>query len=304
MVASRKFHHSSLVSGGASSQASNEQARYLERIRSIPTLSEMEEQKLTRRWYGHGDRDAYDTLIASHLRLVPTIAKKFAGYGIDVNDLIGEGSIGLMQSAERFKPDKGFRFSTYARWWIKAAILNFILQTWSLIKVGKGAVQKRLFFNLRRAKRELTPDGARYLSETVAEQLAIKFGTSQAEVMAMDQRMSATEASLDLTVPGTEKLTFAEIIADGAPTPEDLAIASDELRWRTNMMKAAMQTLDRRERDIVQLRYLAESPTTLAKLALVYGLTAERIRQIEAKAILRLKGYIKPRLRQPALGAT
>src|SRR5688500_16268750 len=173
-----------------------EHSSYLTRIREFPVLSEREEQRLIHRWYTKGDRGAYDALIGSHLRLVPKIAQKYAGYGVPLADLIGEGNLGLLQSAERFDPAKGFRFSTYARWWIKAAMLNFVLQTWSLIKVGNGAAKKRLFFNLRRAKQNLQADGDRYLDDKNIDALAKHFQVSREDLVAMDQRMSAIDVSL------------------------------------------------------------------------------------------------------------
>jgi len=281
--------------------AEGEQARYLDRIRAKPILTEAEELDLTRRWYSEGDRKAYDTLIESHLRLIPPIAQKYAGYGIPVADMIGEGSIGLMQSAERFQPEKGFRFSTYARWWIKAAILNYILQTWSLIKVGNGAAKKRLFFNLRRARRQFVPEGERHLSDAAADTLATQFGTTRGEILAMDQRLAANDVSLHQPLPGAEELTLADLIADDAAGPEETVMDADERKWHATMIKEAMTILDTRERDILRRRYLTERPVTLSKLAGVYGLTAERVRQIEAKAIAKLREYLKPRLLQHAM---
>lgn len=269
---------------------------YLDRIRSFPVLSEAEERALIRRWYERGDRAAYEALIGAHLRLVPKMAQRYAGYGVAVGDLIGEGNVGLLQSAERFEPAKGFRFSTYARWWIKAAMLNFILQTWSLIKVGNGAAKKRLFFNLRRAKQQIQADGERYLDDAAIATLAVRFQVSAADVVAMDQRMSANDVSIHQTVPGSDGLTFGDIVADPAPTPEDAFIASDEQRWNASVLKEALSHLDRREKEIVTRRYLHERPATLAKLADTYGLTAERVRQIEAKAISKLRHHVRPKL--------
>ena len=276
---------------------------YLDRIKSFPVLTETEERALIHRWYERGDRAAYDALISAHLRLVPKMASRYAGYGVPVADLIGEGNLGLLQSAERFEPDKGFRFSTYARWWIKAAMLNFVLQTWSLIKIGNGAAKKRLFFNLRRAKQQVQADGARYLDDAAVRTIAVRFQVSTADVVAMDQRMSANDVSIHQTVPGSEGLTFGDLMADSAPTPEDAFIAADEQRWHAGVLKQALAQLDRREKEIVTKRYLNERPATLAKLATTYGLTAERVRQIEAKAIAKLRHYVRPKLRAPAHAA-
>lgn len=275
-----------------------EQTGYLTRIKSYPVLTEAEERGLIRRWYERGDRAAFDALIGAHLRLVPKMANRYIGYGVPVADLIGEGNLGLLQSAERFEPEKGFRFSTYARWWIKAAMLNFILQTWSLIKVGNGAAKKRLFFNLRRAKQQIQADGARYLDDDAVRAIAKRFQVSTADVVAMDQRMSANDVSIHQPVPGSDGLTFGEIMADSAPNPEDAFIASDEQRWHADVLKEALSRLDRREKEIVTRRYLNERPATLAKLATAYGLTAERVRQIESKAIDKLRHYVRPKLKR------
>lgn len=277
---------------------------YLTRIKAYPVLTEAEEIDLVRRWYKKGDRKAFDELIGSHLRLVPKIAQKYAGYGLAIGDLIGEGNLGLLQSAERFKPEKGFRFSTYARWWIKAAILNHVLQNWSLLKVGNGAGKKRLFFNLRRAKRSLLPDGSRHLNDAEIAKLAHHFRVTKEDIVAMDQRMSANDVSLHQPVPGTEGLTVGDLVADTAPTPEDVLSDQDERINRAALLREAMGHLDRREKEIVTKRYLTERPATLAKLATLYGLTAERVRQIEVKAIAKLAQVIKPRGRTAALGTT
>ena len=265
---------------------------YMEDIKQFPILSEAQEQDLIERWYGRGDRKAYDALIASHLRLVPKIAQRYAGYGIPVVDLIGEGNIGLLQSAERFEPEKGFRFSTYARWWIRAAMLNFILQTWSMIKLGNGAGKKRLFFNLRRAKQALRADGDRHLDDADIAKLAKHFQVSTEDIVAMDQRMSAKDVSLYQTVPGSTGFTFGDMIADDTATPEERAIEGDERKWHRDQLRQAMANLDKREKDILKHRYLTDEPATLAKLARVHGLTAERVRQIEAKAIDKLRHYL------------
>lgn len=279
-----------------------ESGTYLARIKEFPVLSEREEQRLIKGWYANGDRSAYDALIGSHLRLVPKLAQKYAGYGVPVADLIGEGNLGLLQSAERFDPSKGFRFSTYARWWIKAAMLNFVLQTWSLIKVGNGAAKKRLFFNLRRAKQNLQADGDRYLDDKNIEKLAKHFQVSREDIVAMDQRMSAVDVSLHQPVPGSEGLTFGDLIADTSIDAEEILAGEDEQHWHVEMLNDALSRLDGREKDIVTQRYLSEEPITLATIASSYGLTAERVRQIEAKAIGKLRRYIGPRAKYDAYG--
>ncbi|MGE3333211.1 MAG: RNA polymerase factor sigma-32 [Rhodospirillaceae bacterium] len=279
-----------------------EHSAYLARIREFPVLSEREEHRLIRGWYENGERQAYDALIGSHLRLVPKIAQKYSGYGVPLADLIGEGNLGLLQSAERFDPEKGFRFSTYARWWIKAAMLNYVLQTWSLIKVGNGAAKKRLFFNLRRAKQNLQADGDRYLDDKNIDTLAKHFQVSREDLVAMDQRMTAIDVSLHQPVPGSEGLTFGDVIADTSMDAEALLAGEDEQNWHVEILNDALERLDRREKDIVRQRYLSEEPMTLASIATAYGLTAERVRQIEAKAIGKLRRYIGPRTRYEVCG--
>lgn len=279
-----------------------EHSAYLTRIREFPVLSEREERRLIRGWYDDGDRAAYDALIGSHLRLVPKIAQKYVGYGVPPADLIGEGNLGLLQSAARFDPQKGFRFSTYARWWIKAAMLNYVLQTWSLIKVGNGAAKKRLFFNLRRAKQNLQADGDRYLDDRNIEKLARHFQVSREDLVAMDQRMTAVDVSLHQPVPGSEGLTFGDVIADTSMDAEELLAGEDEQNRHVEILNDAMERLDRREKDIVKRRYLSDEPTTLAGIAAAYGLTAERVRQIEAKAIGKLRRHIGPRVRDEVCG--
>lgn len=279
-----------------------EHGSYLARIRDFPVLSEREEQRLIHQWYGKGDRAAYDALIGSHLRLVPKMAQKYLGYGVPLADLIGEGNIGLLQSAERFDPEKGFRFSTYARWWIKAAMLNYVLQTWSLIKVGNGAAKKRLFFNLRRAKQNLQADGDRYLNDKNIDELATHFQVTREDLVAMDERMSAVDVSLHQPVPGSEGLTFGDVIADTSLDAEQVLADADQQNWHVEVLQDALSHLDRREKDIVTQRYLTEEPTTLSTIADAYGLTAERVRQIEAKAIGKLRRYIGPRARHEAYG--
>ncbi len=273
--------------------------------RSFPVLSEAEEKDLIRRWKANGDRQALDRLIESHLRLVPRIARKFSGYGIAVNDLISEGHIGLMQSVERFKPEKGFRFSTYARWWIKAAILNFILQTWSLIKVGNSAGKKKLFFNLKRAKREMQLEGERYLSDNDIALLAKHFQVSPEDVVAMDHRLSAVDPSLEQPVGDEDgnALTLMDTIASDAPSPEETFADRELETLRKQALKRGLTQLDDRERDILTKRYLTDQPRTLAALASVYGVTAERIRQIEAGAINKLRQVLAPEGDQLAFGS-
>lgn len=295
----------SSLPAGHSTKSADANVPSTSQARSFPVLTETEEQELVKRWKATGDRDALNRLIESHLRLVPRIARKYSGYGINVGDLISEGHIGLMQSVERFKPEKGFRFSTYARWWIKAAILNFILQTWSIIKVGNSAGKKKLFFNLKRAKREMALEGTRYLSDADAQVIAERFQVSTDDVMAMDQRLSAVDPSLDQPVSDEDgsTLTLIDTIASAEPLPEETYANKQMENLRKTALRRGLTKLDPRERDIVTKRYLTDRPKTLSALANVYGVTAERIRQIEAGAISKLKKVLAPEASSLATGA-
>lgn len=287
----------------ADSSLSRSDVTFLERVRSAPILSESAERDLVQRWYKGGDRKAFDTLITAHLRLVPSIAQRFQGYGLDLADLISEGHLGLLHAAEKFDPSKGFRFSTYARWWIKAAILNHIVHAWSLIKVGSGANKKRLFFNLRRAKRELQPDGQRYLTPDQVEKLATMFRVSTDDIVAMDQRMSANDVSLSQPVGQRldgEAMSYEDTIADETPNAEERLLEADERAWQSAAVRDALERLGQREKEIIARRYLSKRPVTLAALAKLYGLTAERVRQIEAKAITKLRQILAGRGLAPA----
>tara|TARA_B100001094_G_C18157351_1_gene787240 strand:+ start:926 stop:1828 length:903 start_codon:yes stop_codon:yes gene_type:complete len=258
---------------------------------SYKLLSDSEEKKLVMKWKNFGDKQALDTLIKSHMRLVPQIARKFSGYGINKNDLVSEGYIGLMQSVDGFKPEKGFRFSTYARWWIRAAILNFILQTWSLIKMGNSANKKKLFFNLKRAKQKLAMDKSRYLSDHDATILADEFRVPTNDVVMMDQRLSATDPSLNQPImsDGENTLTLMDTIIDPGLSPEEMCANKEVETLKRKSLRRALEHLTGREKDIISKRYLTENPQTLSALATVYGVTAERVRQIETEAIGKLK---------------
>lgn len=287
----------------ADSSLSRSDVAFLEKIRSAPILTEAAERELVRRWFQLRDRKAYDALITAHLRLVPAIAQKFQGYGLDLADLISEGHLGLIHAIEKFDPAKGFRFSTYARWWIKASVLNYIVHAWSLIKVGSGANKKRLFFNLRRAKRELQPDGQRFLTPEQVDRLAALFRVSSEDIVAMDQRMSANDVSLSQPVglrDDGDGMSIEDTIADETPNAEERLVEADERAWQSAAVREALARLGQREKDIIARRYLSKRPVTLATLAKIYGLTAERVRQIEAKAIGKLRQVLAVRGLAPA----
>ena len=284
-----------------SRKSDSEQGAYLDRIKSYPVLTEAEERGLIRRWYDRGDRAAFDALIGAHLRLVPKMASRYAGYGVPIADLIGEGNLGLLQSAERFEPEKGFRFSTYARWWIKAAMLNFILQTWSLIKVGNGAAKKRLFFNLRRAKQQLQ-------GRWIALSRRRRGERHRQALPGLDRerhrhgQAHVGERCLDPSAGARQRRPYfrryhrryradaRRYVHRGRRTALACGCACAK-PWVTSIGA---------RKEIVTRRYLNDRPATLAKLANAYGLTAERVRQIEAKAIDKLRHYVRPKPRHAA----
>lgn len=264
---------------------------YLAVIHAQPVLEEDEERRLAIAWTRDGDQDAAHRLVAAHLRLVPKVARQFRGQGLPLADLISEGNVGLLQSLRRFDPDKGFRFATYARWWIRAAILNHLLQDWSLVKIGTGTGNKRLFFNLAKVMRQMGLQTDR-LSDQDIRALAERLDVQPADVVRMAQRLSGGDLSLDHTTADAEDgraSTLLDSLADERPTPEAALAERQEGHWRRARVREALGLLDERERTILARRYLTKRPHTLQALAAIYGVTAERIRQIETKAIGKLR---------------
>ncbi len=266
--------------------------RYLEEIRHFPMLEPEEEYMLARRWSEHADYDAAHKLVTSHLRLVPKIASGFRGYGLPIGELISEGNIGLMQAVKKFDPEKGFRLSTYAIWWIRAAIQEYILRSWSLVKIGTSATQKKLFFNLRKLKKRIQHMTHGRLTPEQAEEIADQLNVSAEEVVDMESRLSSSDQSLHtpLTLDGeAERIDFLE-------TPEDdqeTVLADRQIfEQRQTLLKDAMAKLNERERRIIQTRQLQEPPLTLEDLSAEFGVSRERIRQIEARALEKLTAHM------------
>lgn len=264
---------------------------YLAAVHGQPVLEEDEERRLAEAWTRDGDLDAAHRLVAAHLRLVPKVARQFRGHGMPIADLISEGNIGLLQSLRRYDPDKGFRFATYARWWIRAAILNHLLQDWSLVKIGTGTGNKRLFFNLAKVTRQmgLQPDR---LSDQDIRALADRLEVQPADIVRMTQRLAGGDLSLDYQTTDAEDGRMGSLLdslADDRPTPEAALAERQESVWRRDRVREALVVLDERERTILARRYLTKRPHTLQALAGLYGVTAERIRQIETKAIRKLR---------------
>lgn len=265
-------------------------SRYLDEINAFPMLEKEEEYSLAKRWVDHGDVAAAHRLVTSHLRFVAKIAMGYRGYGLPVSDLISEGNIGLMQAVKRFDPDKGFRLSTYAMWWIKAAIQEYVLRSWSLVKMGTSAAQKRLFFNLRRLKSRLSSYGENTISPENLEKIATELDVSQQDVMDMDARFSSSDQHLNARVGGEDGGSeFIDLLDSGEESHADVLAESQEKSQRQLMLTHAMGTLAEREQDILTKRRLSEPAITLEELSQEYNISRERIRQIEVRAMEKLQ---------------
>ena len=259
-------------------------SRYLEEIRKFPMLAPDEEYMLAKRWQQHEDSDAAEKLITSHLRLVARIAMGYRGYGLPIGEVISEGNVGLMQAVKRFDPEKGFRLATYAMWWIRASIQEYILRSWSLVKMGTTAAQKKLFFNLRRAKSQLQALDDGDLRPDQVKAIATKLGVPEDDVVSMNRRLGG-DASLNAPIRAeSESGEWQDWLVDDTPTQEDLLVESEELQRRKSYLSSAMSVLNDRERRVFEQRRLAEDPATLEELSAEFGVSRERIRQIEVRA--------------------
>ena len=259
-------------------------ARYLEEIRRFPMLEPGEEYMLAKRWQQHTDTKAAHRLVTSHLRLVARIAMGYRGYGLPIGEVISEGNVGLMQAVKRFEPDKGFRLATYAMWWIRASIQEYILRSWSLVKMGTTAAQKKLFFNLRKAKGQLQALEEGDLRPEHVKAIAKKLGVPEADVVSMNRRL-AGDASLNAPVRAdVEGGEWQDWLVDDQPTQEARLVESEELDRRKKMLGEAMKSLNEREREIFIARRLSENPATLEDLSSRFDVSRERIRQIEVRA--------------------
>jgi RNA polymerase sigma-32 factor len=268
---------------------------YLAEIRRFPMLSKDEEFMLGKRWREHEDPEAAEKLVTSHLRLVAKIAMGYRGYGLPVAEVISEGNVGLMQAVKKFDPDKGFRLATYAMWWIRASIQEYILRSWSLVKMGTTAAQKKLFFNLRRMKSQMQALEEGDLKPDQVEEIATKLGVTTDEVVSMNGRLSGPDASLNAPLRGTEgEGQWQDWLSDDeAESQEDELAQSDEFETRMTLLQSAMGELNEREQHILQERRLTEEPKTLEELADQYGVSRERIRQIEVRAFEKLQKAMK-----------
>jgi RNA polymerase sigma-32 factor len=265
-------------------------SRYLTEIRKFPMLERDEEFMLAQRWKEHQDPDAAHKMVTSHLRLVAKIAMGYRGYGLPIGEVISEGNVGLMQAVKKFEPDKGFRLATYAMWWIRASIQEYILRSWSLVKMGTTAAQKKLFFNLRKAKSQISAFQDGDLRPEQVTEIATKLGVLDSEVISMNRRLSGPDSSLNAPVRGDSEAEWQDWLADDNAVSQETAFAeSEEKSQRMTLLQAAMGDLTDRERHIITERRLKDDPITLETLASEYGVSRERVRQIEVRAFDKLQ---------------
>ena len=266
-------------------------SRYLTEIRKFPMLAKDEEFMLAKRWTEHQDPEAAHKLVTSHLRLVAKIAMGYRGYGLPIGEVISEGNVGLMQAVKKFDPDKGFRLATYAMWWIRASIQEYILRSWSLVKMGTTAAQKKLFFNLRKAKSQISAFEEGDLHPEHLSQIATKLGVTEDEVTSMNRRMSGGgDASLNAPLRSDGESEWQDwLVDDDAVSQETVLAESEEHSLRMDLLNEAMQELSERERHILTQRRLIDDPLTLEELAGQYGVSRERVRQIEVRAFEKLQ---------------
>jgi RNA polymerase sigma-32 factor len=271
-------------------------SRYLAEIRNFPMLGKDEEYMLAKRFAEHQDPDAAHRLVTSHLRLVAKIAMGYRGYGLPIGEVISEGNVGLMQAVKRFDPDKGFRLATYAMWWIKASIQEYILRSWSLVKIGTTAAQKKLFFNLRKIKGKIDAIEDGDLRPDQVKLIADKLGVGQDDVIDMNRRMSGGEASLNAPL-GKSEDSGGEwqdwLVDEDAVNAEEKIATESEHELRMSMLEKAMATLSEREQEIITERRLRDEPATLEELSHRFGVSRERVRQVEARAFDKLQKAMK-----------
>jgi RNA polymerase sigma-32 factor len=270
--------------------------RYLAEIRKFPLLAPEEEYMLAKRWEEHQDSAAAHKLVTSHLRLVARIAMGYRGYGLPVSELISEGNIGLMQGVKKFEPDRGFRLSTYAMWWIRASIQEFILRSWSLVKIGTTAAQKKLFFNLRRMKGKIDAIEDGDLRADQVTKIATDLKVTEDEVVTMNRRMSrGGDTSLNMKMSEDGEGEWQDWLADDGPLQDQIVADREETNVRHTLLNEALATLNDRERHILTERRLAEEPRTLEELSQEYSISRERVRQIEVRAFDKLQKAIRER---------
>lgn len=270
-------------------------SRYLQSIKKFPILSSEEEFELASRYQQTRDKDLAYNLITSHLRLVVKVVSKYKGYGLPISEMISEGNIGLMYAIDKFEPEKGFRFSTYALWWIKASVQKYILNSWSLVKLGTTAAQKKLFFNLRKIKNQLNLIDDRDLSQRVLTNIAQSLDVSVQDVTDMNMRLKSHDGSLNTIIDGDSEGTteWMDFISDSKPNQEEVLAHTEILRYRKKMFNQALYVLNKREKDILFKRRLYEKTITLDDLSKLYNISKERVRQIELNSIKKISKAIE-----------
>lgn len=267
-------------------------SRYLEEIRRFPMLEPNEEYMLAKNWREHDDREAAHRLVTSHLRLVAKIAMGYRGYGLPINEVISEGNVGLMQAVKRFEPEKGFRLATYAMWWIRASIQEYILRSWSLVKLGTTASQKKLFFNLRKVKGQISALEEGDLKPDQVSTIAERLNVSEEDVVSMNRRLSG-DASLNAPIRADAEGEWQDWLVDDAVDQETVLANAEEFDQRRTMLEGAMDKLNERERRIFEARRLSETPLTLEELSEEFGVSRERIRQIEVRAFEKVQKAVR-----------
>ncbi|HEU4826752.1 MAG TPA: RNA polymerase sigma factor RpoH [Dongiaceae bacterium] len=268
-------------------------SRYLSEIRQFPMLEQSEEFMLAKRWQEHQDTEAAHRLVTSHLRLVAKIAMGYRGYGLPMSEVISEGNVGLMQAVKRFDPDKGFRLATYAMWWIRAAIQEYILHSWSLVKIGTTAAQKKLFFNLRRIKGQLKALEEGDLRPETVKEIATRLDVPESDVVDMNRRLAAPDHSLNAPVRMDGEGEWQEWLVDETDSQETMLAESQELGRRQKLLDRALKLLNPRERRILSERRLKDEPTTLEDLSKEFNISRERVRQIEVRAFDKVQRAIR-----------
>jgi RNA polymerase sigma-32 factor len=275
-----------IASGEASLQ------RYMQEIRQFPMLAPEEEYMLGKRWREHGDTTAAHKLITSHLRLVAKIAMGYRGYGLPIGEVISEGNIGLMQAVKKFEPDRGFKLATYAMWWIKASIQEFILRSWSLVKMGTTANQKKLFFNLRKIKGQIQALEEGDLKPDQVKYIAKRLGVHEEEVISMNRRLGG-DTSLNAPLKSDTESEWQDFLVDDSDNQEDVLVRNEESDLRNGYLREALGKLTERERRVIEARKLQDDPATLEDLSQEFGVSRERIRQIEVRAFEKLQKAVR-----------
>jgi len=267
-------------------------ARYLQEIKRFPMLEPQEEYMLAKRWREHGDREAAHKLVTSHLRLVAKIAMGYRGYGLPIGEVISEGNVGLMQAVKRFEPDKGFKLATYAMWWIRASIQEYILRSWSLVKMGTTASQKKLFFNLRKAKSRISALDEGDLRDDQVESISRRLGVARQDVIEMNRRLGG-DASLNAPLREDGEGEWQDWLVDETADQESQLAEREESNARLQALRGALSVLNPRERRIFEARRLADEPMTLEELSAEFGVSRERVRQIEVRAFEKVQAAVK-----------